>query len=203
MILRPLIEIFNQSKFEFSIITLFCLTILFLICVCSYDDIMNQSIVFWKLFLTGLSTTLLPFIYVLIFGDYGFYQKLGYGLSVIIYIFLLYLNIRFNRDGFIGKGDIDIIAGPFALTIGATIWQVLQNGSSTLSIINLTYIWFNFAGYVTVGLVISFVVFSIWAIIKLLTKKLTVKTILKDTRIPMIPSLIVISIMMPYILMVF
>ena len=198
-VFEPLIEVIKVKPFNGYIMLSFLLIILGLVLWNSVDDILKQRIVFWKLLLTGFAATFLPFIYTFFSGN-GWRQSLGYGLSVVIYLAIIVLNVMFNNDKFIGKGDVDIIAAPFSLTIGATIWQLMATESFVLGA-NLGYIWFQFFVYVTLGLIIGTVVFLVWFVIQSFLKKMSFRLLLKDTRIPVIPTLIIPTVMVAYSLM--
>lgn len=199
MVFQPLLELMDYRPLNGWFIAISLVIILSLMLWVSYYDVINQSIQFKKLIIAGFTSIFLPFLYSFI-SENGWKQTLAYGLSIVIYFAILALNLVFNHDRFVGKADIDIVAAPLSLMIGATIWQILDNTGPALSM-NLYYIWFNFLLYFGAGLIIGTVVFLGWYTIQVAMGKTKFSLLFYGTRIPAVPTLIVGVVMTSYTLM--
>lgn len=200
MIFRPILDIIRYKPINGWFILISLIIIFGMMCWVSYQDIRNQKITFWKLILTGFVSIFLPFVYSFMSGN-GFNQILAYGLSIPMYIFLLSVNYNCNKDRFIGKADIDIISAQISLSLAATFWQIRSNSGILLKM-NISYIWLNFLFYLTVGLALGAVVFLLWFGIEMIKGNKNIFLLMKDTRVPVLPSLIVVVVLNSYTLMI-
>ena len=176
------------------------LVIIFLLLVwISFIDIKRKSITFWKMLIASSSVILLPLIMSLFCGCK--YLKYFLAASLILWMIFLYLNVRYNKDKFVGKADIDLLSALFAVNLAFSGWLYAISNKNFV-FIQITNVWYSFFLYLTAGAIFYLVLFLFVFLFKVLFKKATFKQLIKSTKISVIPMLIPISIMIPYMIMV-
>lgn len=171
---------------------------LFLLWV-SIIDIKKQSITFWKMLVASFSVILMPLIVSFFCGC----KDLKWFLmgAIVLWIFLLFLNVKFNKDRFVGKADIDLLSALFAENVMFCAWMFKVLDPNVVWI-RITHAWYSFFLYLLIGAIIYIILFLIAFTIKVIMKKATFKELIKGTKVSVIPMLMPISIMVPYMIMV-
>lgn len=175
------------------------LVIIFLLLVwVSIIDIQKKSITFWKMLIVSSSTIILPLIISLFCGCS--YLRYFLASALILWLLLLYLNIQYNNDAFVGKADIDLLSALFSLNIAFCAWMYFTSDVKFV-FIQITNAWYLFFLYLTLGAIFYLILFLFIFSFQVLFKKATFKQLIKGTKISVIPMLIPISVMIPYMIM--
>ena len=161
----------------------------------SIIDIKKMSITFWKMLLASSSIIIVPFIISLFYNCEKLHTMRWYIIAALpLWLFLLYANIKLNRDKFMGKADIDLLSCIAAIGITYSYWLTTVLDDMSVAIIKITGFWYSTLGYLLLGALIYLVIFIFFVITKVITKKKTMKELLKDTRISIIPMFIPVSV---------
>lgn len=181
-------------------LTIGSLSIIFLLLLwVSIIDIKKQSITFWKMLVASSSTILLPIVVSLFCGcKYLKWFLIG---ALFLWVFLLFINIKFNKDKFVGKADIDLLSALFAENVMFSLWMFTVLDPNVVWI-RITHAWYSFFLYLLLGSVVYIIIFLLVFLIKVILKKSTFKELIKGTKVSVIPMLMPISIMIPYMIMV-
>ena len=167
----------------------------------SIIDLKRRSVTFWKMLLASGSVILVPFIVSLFYTC----EKLGtlkwYIISAIpLWFLILYLNIKLNKDKFMGKADIDLLSAIFSVGLTYSVWLSTVVDKSAI-VIRITGFWYSVLGYLVIGAGIYLIVFIFLVVTKVATRRKTIKELIKDTRISIIPMFMPVSVMVPYIIL--
>lgn len=193
-----LIDLFSSNPIRAYLITFSMIIIFLLLLWVSYIDIKKQCVTFWKMLIVSSSTILFPIILSFFCGCK--YLKWFLIFSLILWILLLYLNVKFNKDKFVGKADIDLLSALFSETIMFCVWMFFILDKNIVWI-RVTHVWYSFFLYLLLGSIIYILLFLCVFSVKVFNKKVTFKELIKGTKISVIPMLIPISLMIPYIVM--
>ena len=160
-------------------------------------DIKKKSITFWKMLLASSTTILCPLFTSFFCGC----KHLKFFLmgALVLWIILLAFNVFTNKSKFIGKADIDLLSALFAETIMFSFWLGKVIESQYLSI-RLTQVWYTFFLYLVLGAIMYVLFFVIYFGYKLIRKKMTFKEMMK-TKIAVVPMLVPMAVMIPYMIM--
>lgn len=168
-------------------------------------DIKSKKIKFWKMLVAGGCVLLGPTIMSLFYNCSAMATMKQYiPFSWVLWLALLYLNIKFNKDRFMGKADVDLLSAVFALGVMFSVWS-FNTGTATessVAAINVTTFWYRCLGYTLLGALIYMVIFAVLVIYKVAVKKISLKQWVKDTRISVIPMFLPLCVMAPYLVMV-
>lgn len=204
-VLESLVELYQTNLPRAIGVTLFELLVLCSIVWVSICDIRSKKIKFWKMLIAGASILTGPTIMSLFYNCSEMKtMKMFIPFSWLIWLVLLYLNIHFNKDRFMGKADIDLLSAVFALGLTFSVWS-FNTGvemESSVSAINVTTFWYRCLGYTLLGALVYLVIFTIVAIYKIGIKKVDRKKWTKDTRISVIPMFLPLCMMAPYLVMI-
>lgn len=192
-------DLYNIDLTRAIIITIGLLIILGLTIWVSVIDLKKKSITFWKMLIVGFSILIIPIIGAFFCGCY--LLKFILLLSIPIYIFFLFINIKFNNDKFIGKGDMDILYSIFSLMISYSIWLYITSDDKSVFAIRLGHAWYLLFLYLLIGGLI----FILLTIINFVIRKVFLGQTFKElvrTQVPVIAMFIPACITMPLLVMV-
>lgn len=159
----------------------------------SICDIKRKSVTFWKVLLTGSMLIIGPLVMSLFYNCEGLRDlKLFMPRAFIYYIVLLYLNIKFNRDSFMGKADVDLLAAVASLGVAWSQWA-FSAYEAEVAAIRVTAFWYSVLGYLLVGALAYLVVFFIFVLRLVTTGKKTIRELMHDTTISLIPMFVPVS----------
>lgn len=165
----------------------------------SIIDIKKQKITFWKMLLASSSTIIMPLIMSFFCGCH--YLKWFLMGSLLLWVGFLYFNIKYNKDKFVGKADIDLISAVFAEGIMFSGWMLFVVDPQYVWI-RITHFWYSGFLYLLIGSLIFLAFFLIVFAYYVITGKKNFKELLKGTKISVIPMLMPACIMIPYFVMV-
>lgn len=167
----------------------------------SIIDVKKMSVTFWKMLVAGFSTIFFPIITSLFCGCWKLPVYLA--AAIPLWFFLLYINIKFNLDRFIGKADIDLLSAILAEMIMYSIWM-FRTLESTIAAAQVMHFWYSGFLYLLLGSIAFVVIVSIIILIKFIKsgKKSFMKNV-KDTRVSVIPMLMPVCLIIPYIIMTY
>lgn len=182
-IISTLLELYNDNLVRAIVITCCLLLIFSLLIWVSIIDIKRKTITFWKMLIVGFSIIISPIIGAFFCGC-GLLKWILL-ISIPIYIFFLFINIKFNHDKFIGKADMDILYSIFSINIAYGIWLYIVSDNMTVFGIRFANIWYiTFLYLVLGGLLFIFITIIIFIIKRIFLKK-PFNNIMK-TRLPVI-----------------
>ena len=198
-IFKELLSLKSENLLRFCIISIGFLVILGLLIWVSIIDIKKKSITFYKMLIASSSTIIIPFIASFFCGcPILKWFILG---SLLLWVLFLFINIKFNKDKFIGKADIDLLSALFAECLMCSFWMycVLDHTFVWIKILNL---WYGAVFYFIIGSLAYLVLFLLYFFVKsVILKRDSFLRLLKGTKISVIPMLIPISVMVPLTIM--
>ena len=197
-----LIELFNENIIRAVITTIGMIVILSLLCWVSIIDIKKKSVTFWKMIVVGASIILMPFIESFFTGCWLLPVCL-FG-ALILWFVLLYLNVKFNKDKFVGKADVDLLMAVFSELVMYSIWMLLTIDLD-IALIQINHLWYSAFLYLLIGsLIFMFVIFLIFFIKKFIMRRkdYTFRKLIKETKVSVIPMLVPVCLIAPYMIMV-
>lgn len=196
----PLVHMWSTNVLRAAGVTIMmCVTLALLIWV-SLIDVKKQSITFWKMLLSSSMVILGPSVISLFYTCEALSTMKGYLWSAFgIWIFLLFLNIKLNRDRFMGKADIDLLSAILAVGISYSMW-LRSVSSSDGSVLRIAGFWYSVLGWLLLGALVYLAIFLLLVFKRVIRGGCTVKQLLHDTRISIIPMFIPVSVMTPYII---
>lgn len=197
-----LIELFNENIIRAVITTIGMIVILSLLCWVSIIDIKKKSVTFWKMIVVGASIILMPFIESFFAGCWLLPVCL-FG-ALILWFVLLYLNVKFNKDKFVGKADVDLLMAVFSELVMYSIWMLLTIDLD-IALIQINHLWYSAFLYLLIGsLIFMFVIFLIFFIKKFVMRRkdYTFRKLIKETKVSVIPMLVPVCLIAPYMIMV-
>lgn len=165
----------------------------------SWIDIKKQKITFWKMLISSSTTIIMPLIMSFFCGCH--YLKWFLMAALLLWVAFLYLNIRFNKDKFVGKADIDLLSALFAEGIAFSAWMFVVLDSQYVWI-RITHFWYSGFLYLLIGSLIFLAFFLIFFAFHVLIGKKNFRDLLKGTKISVLPMLMPVSVMIPYLIMV-
>lgn len=177
----------------FNLVSIF----LFMLWV-SIIDIMKKSVTFWKILLASSTVIVMPFIYSLFCGcKYLKWFLIG---AFILWIFFLFLNIKFNNERFIGKADLDFLSAIFAEGIAVSLWLFYIDPN--YAAIKVTQFWYISFLYLLIGSLILVFILILAVILRLIIGKNKNLRSFKGVKISILPMFIPVSIMVPFNIMI-
>lgn len=194
-----LIDFMKDSPLRGYLILVSMAVIFLLLLWISIIDIKKQSITFWKMLIASSSVIIMPLIVSMFYGCKCL--KWFIMASIPLWIFLLYLNIKFNKDRFIGKADIDLLSAVFSLGVMFSVWMFVFSDPNFVWI-QITHAWYSFFLYLLMGAIVYIVIFMLVFAFKVIFKKASFKELIKGTKVSVIPMMMPVSIMVPYMVMV-
>ena len=120
--------------------------------------------------------------------------------AIPLWFLMLYINIKTNKDKFMGKADVDLLSAIASIGIMYSMWLTTVF-EMDIAIIKITGFWYSTLGYLLLGALVYLVIFIFLLIIMVATKKRTIKQLLKDSRISIIPMFIPVSVMVPMMIL--
>lgn len=194
-----LIELFKTDVPRAAGISI-CLTIISaLILWVSIIDIRRKKIVFWKM-LVASSSTIIGCLIMSFFCGCKL-LCLAMATAIPLWFLLLYLNIRFNKDKFIGKADIDLLSALVSICICYSVWLFMTSEPSVAAI-KMTHLWYSLFLYLLIGSLIYIAIFLVYFLISVVIfKKHSIRELFKSVKISVIPMILPASIMIPYTIM--
>ena len=192
-------DLYNTDLTRAIVITIGLLIILGLTIWVSIIDLKKKSITFWKMLIVGFSILIMPIVGAFFCGCY--LLKFILLLSIPIYIFFLFINIKFNHDKFIGKGDMDILYSIFSLMISYSVWLYITSDDKSVFAIRLGHAWYLLFLYLLIGGLIFILLTIINFVIRNIFLKQTFKELVR-TQVPVIAMFIPACITMPLLVMV-
>lgn len=167
----------------------------------SVIDIKKQSITFWKMLIASSSVIICPFIVSLFYTC----EKLG-GMkwsiifAIPIWFLFLFINIKKNKDKFMGKADIDLLSAIFSVGICYSYWlsTVLE---AEVVIIRITAFWYKILGFLLAGALIYLIIFVFLIFTRVISKRQTIKGLMKNTKISVIPMFMPAAVMVTFMIL--
>lgn len=175
-----------ETSRVFAIVASEIIILGFFIFIC-VRDLMDKSVVFWQLLISGGLMILAPLVVNAIFGPKCLTSYLF--ASVPIWGILLFINIKFNKEKRIGKADIDIISCLFSICASLILWQFGLDQGNDYALISATGLLHGFIGYLLMGALVYILIFMIVFLIRLGLHRVSMSD-LKKMKVPMLPMLI-------------
>lgn len=194
-----LIELYNTDLPRAIAITISLVVIAGLVLWVSIIDIRRKSIAFWKMLIASFSTILGCFVASFFCGCK--WLPIFIAAAIPVWIFLLFLNVKYNKDKFVGKADVDLLSALFSLCLCYSGWLLFVTDSSVAAI-RITHLWYTFFLYLLIGSLIFIAAFLVYFLIAAVLKKRDVKELFKSVKISVIPMILPAAIMVPYNIMV-
>ena len=197
----PLVNLFQTNAPRATAILITMVIVFCLLLWVSIIDVRRKTITFWKMLVASSSIILMPIIVSLFYTC----EKLGtmkWSLmaAIPIWIFILFLNIKFNKDRFMGRADIDLLSAILSVGICYSYWLSTVLEPEVVAI-RITSFWYKSLGFLLVGALIYLAIFVFMVLTKVMMKKLTMKELMKSTKICIIPMFMPISVMVPYMIL--
>lgn len=190
-------EYFNFTSLLGIVSIIIGLIMLGLLLWVSILDIKYKKVAFWKLLIAGFAIIMEPTLFHLTHSNWSLsFYLLG---SIILFAFIIFLNLMFNNQKFVGKADIDILAAPISITAMYSLYLNFEGGD--FANLGILYIWYQLVQIMAVGLVGVFALYIIFALIRNALKgefsvvKLFV--FMKGAKIPVVPMLVPACVLMP------
>jgi hypothetical protein len=150
-------------------------------------DIIRMKITFWKLILTGSFPLVATFAYSFFCGCP--HKRWFLLCAIALYAILLFANVMFNRDRFIGRGDVDIAASILSLSIGYSAWVFAYSKYSS-GLVQFTYVWYRLLSWLLAGFVLYLIIFLLKFIIcAVIHHNWSIRGLMKS-KVPLIPAFI-------------
>lgn len=167
----------------------------------SIIDIKRQSIVFWKMLISSSSIILGPLIVSFFYrcknlGTMKWYIM----LSIPAWFLLLYINVKRNRDRFMGRADVDLLSAIFSLGVCYSIWLSTVLPRETV-VIKILGFWYRALGYLILGGLVYIGIFIVMLFIKVFIKKQKIRDLMKNTKVSIIPMFMPVSLAVPYMVL--
>lgn len=193
-----LIDLFETDFTRAAVATAGILLLIGLLSWISIIDIKRKSITFWKMLVVGFAEIMVCFIGSFFCGC-GILKWFILG-SLPIWLFILFINVKFNKDRFIGKADIDLLSALFAELIVYSMWIYKVSANSQIAWVKISHVWYLSFLYLLIGaLIFTGIVLAIFLI-----RKLVFKTSLKElvkSKVSVIPMFVPVSIAIPLIIL--
>ena len=169
----------------------------------SITDIKYKKIAFWKMLVAGAMVVIGPVILSFFYRceELGTLHKYLIW-AVPMWAALLYLNIRFNKDRFMGKADVDLLSAVFSLGVTFSFWHFSIQEDSSIAAINVTTFWYRLLGYMLLGALVYLVVFIIIVVVNISKNGTSFMKTFKGTKISVIPMFLPLCLMAPYLVMI-
>ena len=189
----------EQNYLRLSVVITSMLIIFGLMIWVSILDIKYKSITFWKMLIASSSTIIMPFISSFFCGCK--YLKWYLLCALFLWFFILFLNIKFNKDKIFGKADIDLLSALISECIMTSFWIFKVEGN--YSTIKIMTIWYLFLLYFILGSLIFLIFMFLVFLFKIfILKRFMTKEEILKSKISVIPMFIPIAVMLPYNIMV-
>ena len=192
-------DLYSSNIIRAVVITAGLILILGLMLWVSFVDLIKKKITFWKLLITGLSIIIVPIIGAFFCGCYLLKYFLLF--SIPIYALFLFINIKFNHDKFIGKGDMDILYSLFSIMITYSAWLYKISDDNTIFGIKVAHAWYLLFLYLLIGGLIFILLTIINFVIRRVFMNQTFKELVK-TQVPVIAMFIPACILIPLMIMI-
>ena len=192
-----LIYIYNSNPIRAIVVTVGLLIILGMLLWISVIDVKKHYIKFKYMLIASSSIIIVPFIAS--FFCRCRLLKWFILASFILWIFFLFFNIKFNKDKFVGKADVDLLSAVISENImfSCWLWWTIDKYAN----IKIIHTWYSMFIYLLIGGIIYVAIYLIMFLYKILFKKKTIRELFKETMVPVIPMFIPVCIMMSYIFM--
>lgn len=198
-LLYPLNEMHKEGNDTRAIVVIIGTLVIFAFMVwISIIDIKKKSVTFWKMILASSMTIIVPFVASFFCGCWKL--KLFIISSLILWILFLAMNIKFNKDKYIGKADVDLLSAIFSESIAVSLWMMLT--IEEYAWLQVTKLWYMIFLYMLVGALIFIVVVLIHSIIKSIITGKNMLSIIVHEKLSVIPMFILVAVMIPYNIMV-
>lgn len=191
--------LFESDLLRGVIVLLSVIIILGLMIWVSVIDMKKQSVTFWKMLVVSGSIIVLPIIgSIFCYCKYLKYFLIG---AFILWIFLLFLNVKLNKDKFFGKADFDLLSALFSLCIMYSAWMYMVIDPQYV-MIKITSLWYSFFLYLLIGTLIYIGIYLIITTIKVIMGKTTFSKSFRGKKVSVLPMLIPAAVFVPYIILV-
>lgn len=196
-----LFEMFQSNPPRAAAVTVAMVVVLGLLLWVSVIDVRKRSITFWKMLIASGSIIAAPLLVSLFYSCERLGSLKWFMMAAIpLWFFFLYLNVKINKDKFMGKADIDLLSAIFAVGICYSIWlsRVVEAEAVT---IRITAFWYRSLGFLLLGALVYLAIFVVLVFARVVTKKQTLKELVKSTKISIIPMFMPVSVMVPYMIL--
>lgn len=185
-----------ESIIRISIMFLIILPYIYVI----YLDLKYREMEYWTILLSSFINILLIFIPVFIWGTTSF----GWNLLYILILFMLFsiLNGLFNKEGVLGKADVDVFIAQALITGSILLYLYINIDNGAAAFLNISIITEMIFTSIVIGLIATIIIwiFKI-TIIKIRTKN-KIKAIIKQNKeVPTLISFIPWIIVNAYLIM--
>lgn len=176
-------------------VTIGCLIILGLMIWISVIDIKKKSVTFWKMLIASYSIIAIPLFMSFFCGCP--YLKWFLLLSMLIWLLLLFLNVKFNKNHFIGQADIDLLSAIISEGLSVTLWIIYTTDNYVG--LQISQFWYLVFLYLLLGflafIVLTILISAIKVYIMHTNNKLLLE--LRHKKLPVIAAFIPVSVMIP------
>lgn len=197
MLLDIIGEMVNTNPTRATAVTVIGVVVFAFMLWVSVIDVIHKSIVFWKMLISSSTIILGPTI-ISLFYTCNELKSMKWFLimSIPVWFIMLYLNVRFNREKFIGKADLDLLSAVLSIGLTYSFWVMHKLGSGA-GLIKVTEFWYRTMSYLLMGCMVYIAVFIVVLSYKILIKKLTPGVVMKTTKISVIPMFMPMAVAVP------
>lgn len=200
--IEVMIKMFSSNTIRASSITLSMLVVLGLLVWISLIDLKRQSVTFWKMLVASGSIIIFPII-ISLFYRCDELKNIKWNLiyAIPIWFFILYFNIKFNHDRFIGKADVDLFSAIISVGTMHSVWlfRMLEFDAAIMKVLSF---WYKILSYTLLGALIYLIIFIPYIIRKMIKDKTTIREMFKQTKVSVIPMFIPVSVMTVFMVLV-
>lgn len=160
----------------------------------SYWDIKKMSVTVWKMLLTSLASIVGPAIVICIFSSKELFICLF--ASIFIWMAIIWINVKCNKNAKIGQADIDLLAGPISVCIAATAYFLIFS-DPLIRWVCIAHLWSILFQYLFIGSLLYVIGFGSYFWVKAKFKHQSFFKSIKGVKISAIPMFIPVVLMLP------
>jgi len=176
-----------------------CACVLVLMLWVSYLDLRYQSVTFWKMLVASGSMVLATLAATFTCKCSTLASMRGYLLlSLPIWCVLLWLNIRFNHDRFMGKADADLLSCAFSMGVTHSMWLHARAEDPAVFMVRITGFWYTFLGLILAGSLVYIAGLFIWTIWRMRKNGMGAIRELKGMHMSILPMFIPLAVGLPF-----
>jgi hypothetical protein len=196
-----LIQMFQTNAPRATAVTIAMVIIFAGLLWVSIIDIKRRSVTFWKMLIASGLTIVCPLIVSLFYNCNDLKAMKWYlAISIPLWFFMLFINIKLNKDKFMGKADIDLLTALASMGICYSVWLWTILPPETVTI-RITAFWYKSLGFLLMGAIVYLIIFMFMVMKRVIIGKQKIRDLVKGTKISIIPMFMPISVMMPYMIM--
>ena len=161
---KGFVDMFQINPARATAVLVSMLIVLSLLVWVSLIDLKRKSVTFWKILIAS-GSIIVTTLFVSLFYNCKALASLKWSLiySIPLWFFILYLNIKFNYDRFIGKADVDLLSSIVSIGICYSSW-LYKTFDPEVSVIRILSFWYNILGYIILGALIYSNIYSIYGV---------------------------------------